>query len=231
MLVPAPAWLDTSRAPGLPAPPASCSAVSLPPAIQTGLPRPRREDGTLRVAKPGPWLASPPSEAGLVGDIHRDSPHVTNLSPGSTWSLGRTTPPPGFPKPRRWPGLRAASAPGQAGAPSTAGPSGPGRAVQPVGHRLTLSASWNSGTWRGPFPRRCAVRDACARQRPSTRPTGGWPQCFVFVFNQDYFFLFSYKFASCKQVHKDPSFGEIRVRVNTSARRRIYFKMLWCRQL
>lgn len=60
MLVPAPAWLDTSRAPGLPAPPASCSAGSLPPAIQTGLPRLRREDGTLRVAQPGPgWPPRP----------------------------------------------------------------------------------------------------------------------------------------------------------------------------
>lgn len=41
---------------------------------------------------------------------------------------------------------------------------------------------------------------------------------FVFIFNQDYFFLFSYQFASCKQVHKDPSFGEIRVRMNISRR-------------
>lgn len=37
----------------------------------------------------------------------------------------------------------------------------------------------------------------------------------MFVFNQDWFFFsppFSYKFASCKQVPKRPSFGETQVR-------------------
>lgn len=76
-------------------------------------------------------------------------------------------------------------------------------------------------------------RETQAPDRSCTEPHavrtahGGRSQRFVFIFNQDYFFLFSYKFASCKQVHKDPSFGEIRVRMNINARRCIYFKMLW----
>lgn len=97
----------------------------------------------------------------LVGDIHRDGPHVTNCHLEAHGRRGGRPHTPGFPSL----GVRQGFGPpgrrrvlqARLGLPPPRGLRGPGRTVQPVGHRLTWSPSRNSGAWRGPCPRRCAV--------------------------------------------------------------------------
>lgn len=128
----------------------------------------------------------------------------------------------------------AASAPGQAGASSPRGPSRaqPGRAaggssadVVPI---MQLGrVAWSLSTQVCGAGRACQA--GAARRPHGARAAGPSVSC-SFLIKTIFFFLFSYKFASCKQVHKDPSFGEIRVRMSFRVRRCIYFKMLWRRR-
>ncbi|CAI9175098.1 unnamed protein product [Rangifer tarandus platyrhynchus] len=94
---------------------------------------------------------------------------------------------------------------------------GPSWSVQPERDGLVLIPPWSSVPAHagvcGQHPHcRDPVRtDLLAIRKHTTRY-----QRFLFIFNQDSPpTLFSYKFACCKQVCKDPFFGEIRVRMNT----------------
>lgn len=61
-----------------------------------------------------------------------------------------------------------------------------------------------------------ALETVCTQTCSPSADTQTSYQRFLFIFNQDSPpTLFSYKFACCKQVCKDPFFGEIRVRMNT----------------
>lgn len=190
-------------------------AISGAPAAQ------ERSQPPLRFGRcrPGHPLACPPPgvslEAGLPGHVRAEGICVS-CWPSSSWQ--EDSPRPGRPR-RDWAGRPpGASAGDHAALPALRRPW-----LSPAGTSSRSVMGWCCSRRGVRVPAHAGVcgqhpryRDrVCTDLLAIRRHTTSY-QRFLFIFNQDSpLTLFSYKFACCKQVCKDPFFGEIRVRMNT----------------
>lgn len=169
--------------------------------------------------RPGHPLACPPLvvplEAGPPGHVRAEG---TGVSCWPSSPRREDSPPPGRPR-RVWAGRPpGASAGDHAALPAPRRPW-----LGPAGMSSRSVMGWccsRRGVLSLPtqvcVENTRAIETVCTQTCSPSADTQTSYQRFLFIFNQDSPpTLFSYKFACCKQVCKDPFFGEIRVRMNT----------------